>query len=85
VDNALGLGTVDDLPELPDHGSMRESFPQQGFEVPASPDAFHGKRFKEKGSGEIHGKLGRTGAQSENSTLSIQKVPTVAKTTGNPA
>jgi hypothetical protein len=61
VDHALGLGAVDDLPELPDHGSMREGFAQQRFEVPASPNAFHGKRFKEEGSGEIHGKLGRTG------------------------
>ena len=49
MDDTLGLRAVNHLPELPDHGAMGEVLAQEGLKAAPSPDAFHGKWFKDQG------------------------------------
>jgi hypothetical protein len=49
VDHALGLWSIDHLPEFPDRFPMGNGLAEQGFKATPPPDAFHGKGFEDKG------------------------------------
>ena len=54
MDDTLGLRTIHHFPQLPDRRPVRDRFSQKGCKSASSPDAFHGKGFKEQGGG-FHG------------------------------